>query len=332
MRATIGRRELMAALSGVAAWSLAARAQQTVKVPRIGVLWHAGSEEEEAPYLRALRQGFTDLGYVEGRNIILENRFPAEIPERFVSLAAELAALNIDVFLAANRLDALAAQRATSTIPIVFVYVADPVGSKLVASLARPGGNLTGLSNFAADLTAKWVEMLKAMVPSASRLAIFVNPNDEVSAQRYIEESQAAAAKLGLRLQPVEIRMSGQLAPAFSKMHDEGIDGLVVSQDGLFYATRNDIAHLALTNHLPAIVYSRETVEAGALASYGPSVSAMFYRAAAYVDKILKGAKPADLPVEQPTKFEFIINLKIAKALGLEITPALLARADEVIE
>jgi putative ABC transport system substrate-binding protein len=158
------RREFILALGGAATWPLAVHAQHPRKIPTIGVLWHAGSAAEEAPYLKALRQGFSDLGYVEGRSIILEHRFPAEIPERFVRLAAELAALDVDVLVAANRLDALAAQRATSTIPIVFVYVADPVDSKLVASLAHPGGNMTGLSNYAADLTAKWMEFLKAMV------------------------------------------------------------------------------------------------------------------------------------------------------------------------
>jgi putative ABC transport system substrate-binding protein len=327
------RREFITFIGGAAVfWPLTALAQQSRKIPRIGVLWHAGSAEEEAIYLGALRQGLSDLGYVEGQNIVLENRFPAEIPERFVSLAAELVALNVDVLVAINRLGALAAQRATSTIPIVFVYVPDPEGSKLVVSLAHPGGNITGLSNFAHDLTAKRVEFLKMIVPGVSRVALLINPNDKGSARRYIEESQAAADKLDLILQPVEIRMSGDLAPAFSKMRDKHIDGVAVSQDGLFYATRKDIAALALAHRLPAIVYSRETVDAGALASYGPSSYALFYRAGAYIDKILKGAKPTDLPVEQPTKFEFIINLKTAKALGVTIPPSLLALADEVIE
>ena len=326
------RREFIALLSSAGVWPLAASAQNARTVPRIGVLWHAGSAEEEAIYLKALRQGLSDLGYVEGQNITLENRFPAEIPERFISLAAELAALNVDVLVAVNRLAALAAQRATTTIPIVFVYVPDPVESKLVASLAHPGGNITGLSNFAHDLTAKRVELLKTTVPSVSRVALLVNPNDKENARRNVEESQTAADKLGLILQPVEIRASGDLTPAFSKMRNEQINGVVVSQDGLFYATRKDIADLALAHRLPAIVYSRETLEAGALASYGPSSYGLFRRAGVYIDKILKGAKPADLPVELPTKFEFILNLKTAKALGLTIPPTLLARADEVIQ
>jgi putative ABC transport system substrate-binding protein len=327
------RREFITLLGGAAAsWPLKARAQQPTKIPKIGVLWHAGSAEEEAVYLSAVRQGLSDFGYVEGQNVTLENRFPAEIPERFVSLAAELAALKVDVLVAINRIAALAAQRATTTIPIVFVAIPDPVGSKLVASLAHPGGNITGLSNFAHDLTAKRVELLKATVPNVSRVALLVNPNDIDSAKVYVKESRAAADKLGLFIQPFEIRTPGDLVPAFDKMREEHLDGVVVSQDGLFFATRKNIADLALARGLPLAVYSRETVDAGALVSYGPSNSAIFRRAGYYVDKILKGTSPADLPVEQPTKFEFIINLKTAKALGLTIPPSLLATADEVIE
>jgi putative ABC transport system substrate-binding protein len=327
------RREFITLLGGaVAAWPLAARAQQPTKIPKIGVLWHAASAEEEAVYLSAVRQGLSDFGYVEGQNVTLENRFPAEIPERFVSLAAELAALKVNVLVAINRIAALAAQRATTTIPIVFVAIPDPVGSKLVASLAHPGGNITGLSNFAHDLTAKRVELLKSTVPNVSRVALLVNPNDIDSARVYVKESRAAADKLGLFIQPFEIRTPGDLVPAFDKMSDEHLNGVVVSQDGLFFATRKNIADLALARGLPLAVYSRETVDAGALVSYGPSNSAIFRRAGYYIDKILKGTSPADLPVEQPTKFEFIINLKTAKALGLTIPPSLLATVDEVIE
>ena len=327
------RREFITLLGGAAvAWPLAARGQTRVKIPRIGVLWHAGSAEEEAIYLGAVRQGLRDFGYVEGQNIILENRFPAENPERFVSLAAELAALNVNVLVAINRIAALAAQRATTTIPIVFVAVPDPVGSKLVASFAHPGGNITGLSNFAHDLTAKRVEFLKTTVPNVSRVALLVNPNDRDSAKIYLEEGRTAAEKLGLILLPIEIRTRDDLVPAFSKMGDDQIDGVVEAQDGLFFVTRKDIADLAMARRLPLLVFSRETAEAGALASYGPSNSAIFRRAGYYMHKILKGAKPADLPVEQPTKFEFIINLKTAKVLGLTVPPTLLTTADEVIE
>ena len=330
MTINISRRQLIGFLCGAAAWPGCINAQS--HPPRVGILWHAANEEEEAIYLGAVRLGLGDFGYVEGSNIILENRFPAEVPERFISLAADLAAIKVDVLVAINRIAALAAQRATSTIPIIFVAVPDPVGAKLVASLARPGGNITGLSNFATDLTAKRVEFLKEIVSSVSRVALLVNPNDKATSQLYIEEAQTAAHKLDITLYPIEVRSPSDLEPAFLKMQEHRVDGIVVSQDGLFYATRKNIADLALAHRLPAAVYSRETVDAGALASYGPSNFGIFRRSAYYIDKILKGAKPFDLPVEQPTKFEFIVNLKTAKLLDLTVPPTLLARADEVIE
>jgi putative ABC transport system substrate-binding protein len=325
------RREFVAFLAGtVTTWPGFTSAQP--RPPRVGILWHAANEEEEAVYLGAVRQGLGDFGYVEGTNIILENRFPAEIPERFIQLAAELAAVKVNILVAINRIAALAAQRATTTIPIIFVAVPDPVGAKLVTSLAQPGGNITGLSNFATDLTAKRVEFLKAIVPSVSRVALLVNPNDKATSQIYIDEAQRAASKVEITLYPVEVRLPSDLEPAFLKMRDDRVDGIVVSQDGLFYATRKDIAELALTYRFPAAVYSRETVDAGALLSYGPSNYGIFRRSGYYIDKILKGTKPSDLPVEQPTRFEFIVNLKTAKALALEVPPTLLARADEVME
>jgi putative tryptophan/tyrosine transport system substrate-binding protein len=327
------RREFITLIGGTSvALPLIARAQQAQKIPRVGVLWHAGSAEEEAVYLSALRQGLIDLGYVEGKNIILENRFPAETPERFNSLAAELVALKVDIFVAVNRLDVLAARRADATMPVVFIYVPDPVGDKFVASLAHPGGNITGLSNFAYGLAAKRVEYLKAIVPSLSRVALLVNPNDKENVRRNVEESQAAAEKLKLFVRPMEIRKPDDIAPAFSQMPSDKIDGVIVSQDGLFFANRQAVADLALSHRLPTITYSRETLEAGALASYGPSSTALFRRAGAYIDKILKGEKPADLPVELPTTFEFLLNRKIAEALGLTLPPTVLATADEVIE
>jgi putative ABC transport system substrate-binding protein len=327
------RRVFLAAIGGaVSASRCAAHAATVSKIPKIGILWHGANAEEEAIYLGAARQGLLDMGYVEGQNILLENRFPAEVPERFISLAAELAALKVDVLVAINRIAALAAQRATTTIPIVFVAVPDPVGSKLVASLARPGGNITGLSNFALDLAAKRLEYLTRTVERTSRVALLVNPNDPDMALRYTEECQAAADKLGVFLLPMEIRTREDLVPAFAKMRDERIDGVVASQDELFYVTRKDIADLALQHRLPLIVYSRETAQAGALLSYGPSNYAIFRRSGVYIDKILKGAKPADLPVEQPTRFEFIINLQTAEVLGIKVPPTLLTVADEIIE
>jgi len=208
--------------------------------------------------------------------------------------------------------------------PVVFIYVPDPVGDKFVASLAHPGGNITGLSNFAYGLAAKRVEYLKAIVPSLSRVALLVNPNDKENVRRNVEESQAAAEKLKLLVRPMEIRKLDEIAPAFSQMPSDKIDGVIVLQDGLFFANSQAIADLALSHRLPTITYSRETLEAGALASYGPSSIALFRRAGAYIDKILKGEKPADLPVELPTTFELLINRKIAEALGLTLPPTVL--------
>ena len=309
-----------------------AYAQQVSKIPRIGVLWHAASAEEEAIYLGALRQGLKDLGYVEGGTIALENRFPAEIPERFTSFAAELTALKVDVLVPVTRPAALAAQRATTTIPIVFIVVPDPVGSKLVSSLARPGGNITGLSSLSLDLSAKRLELLKVALPGVVRVGLLLNGNDQIGVRRYIEEHQVAADRLGLTLQPVEVRGPGDFGPAFSKMGRDRVSGVVVGPDGLFFAERRRTADLALAHRLPLMMNSRENLEAGALMSYGPSYPAIFRRAAVYIDKILKGAKPADIPVEQPAKFEFLINRKTAKALGITIADMALARADDVLE
>src|SRR5262245_23747733 len=329
-----GRRLLAVLIDTVlATWSYEAEAQQTSgKIPRIGVLWHGANEDEEAVYLAALRQGLRDFGYIDGHNIKLENRFPAEVPERFASLALELVELKVDVFVAINRHAALAAQRATKTIPIVFVAVPNVVRIKLVNSMARPGANITGLSNMALDLTAKRLELLKLVVPSLQHVALLVNGNDKDGSRLYIEEAQIAAHRLKFNLHPVEVGSPLDLAAAFEKMRIDQIDGMVVTQDGLFFVTRREIANLALTLRLPTVVYSRETVEAGALASYGPSNPTIFRRTGYFVDKILKGTSPATLPVEQPTKFEFIVNLKAAKALGIEVAPSLLSQADEVLE
>jgi putative tryptophan/tyrosine transport system substrate-binding protein len=331
------RREFLGVLGGAAAaWPLAARAQQTgqKKIPRVGVLWHAGNAEEEGIYFESVRQGLRDHGYVIGQTIIVEDRFPNEERERFFSLAIELAELNMDVLVGAGRLASIALQQAAMTrnIPVVFINDPNPVESKLVASLANPGSNVTGISNLALGLIAKRVELLKEIVPNISQVALLVNANDAVAARHYAEEAQVAAQRLKLTFRVAEVRSPNDLVSAFSKMSNDKVDGLVVSQDGLFYATRKQIADLALAHRLPTMVYSRETVMVGALVSYGPSNPLNFRRAGIYVDKILKGAKPADLPVEQPTKFEFIINLKIATALGLDVPMLLQLRADELIE
>jgi putative ABC transport system substrate-binding protein len=326
------RREFISLLGGAAAWPLAARAQQAAKQPTVGVLWHAGSAEEKAPYLGALQAGLKELGHVEGRTIILENRFAAEQYDRFNTLADELVRLKVDVLVAVTRPAALAARRATLTIPIVFVLVPDPVASSLVESLARPGGNVTGLSQLALDLSAKRVELLKHTAPSISRVAVLVNPSDEDMARRSIEESRTAAAPLQVSVEPVEARTPSDLAQAFSFIIANKFDGLIVTSDPMFFNERGRIAEWAMAHRLPTMMFNGEMARSGGLMAYSANNPALFRRAATFVDKLLKGAKPADLPVELPTKFELLLNLKTANSLGLTVPDKLLALADEVIE
>lgn len=257
------RRNFIKIIAGsVTPWPFAARAQQRYKPPRIGVLWHAGSEQEEAIYLEALRQGFRDLGYVEGKTFVLENRFPNEQPERTLSMAMELAALPVDVLLAVTAPSALAAQRATATIPVVFVVVADPVAIKLVSSLAKPGGNITGTSHITAELSAKRLEMLKRVIGGLSRVALLVNPNDTLMSRRYIAESNAAAQQLGITVEPVSVKSLEDFEPAFTKITEARLEAVSVGANGLFFQERELMAKLALNNHLPLIAYSKETFDA----------------------------------------------------------------------
>jgi putative tryptophan/tyrosine transport system substrate-binding protein len=325
------RREFLALLGGAAvAWPLQGRAQQSRKLPRIGVLWHAGNEVEEAKYLAALRQGFNDLGYVEGKTYVLENRFAAEKYERFNSLAAELVAAKVDVLVAITPEAALAAQHATATIPVVFAVVGNPVGAKLVDSLARPGRNITGLSNVMIDLSGKRLELFKDAIPTLSHVILLVNPN-AYRIQVATELHRSAAAALGLMVQEIATPDPNSIESAFSAIADR-TSGLFIVPDSMLFNERKHIAELALAHRLPSMAFNAEMVEAGLLMSYGASFLVQFRQVAVYVDKILKGAKPADLPVEQPVQFELIINSKTAKALHLDIPPSLLARADEVIE
>ena len=297
------------------------------------MLWHAGSAEEETIPLGGLVEGFGNLGYVDGKNIGLEHRFPNEQPERFFSLAAELVQIKVDVLIAVTRQAAVAAQRATTTIPTVFIAVPDPVGSGLVASLARPGGNITGLTNMAVELVPKRVQVLKEAIPKLARMALLVNAGFPEAARRYVEVAQAVARPLGVTVQPVEIRTPTDIGPAFSLVTQNRLQGVCLTSDGLIYVEQERLAQLALDRNLPLIGYTREMTRwTGMLMTYGASNVALFNRAAYFVDKILKGAKPGDLPVEQPTKIELVINLKTAKALGLTIPPSLLQRADQVIE
>jgi putative ABC transport system substrate-binding protein len=285
----------------------AAGAQQPKKVPRIGVLW-TFSPTIASPFAEAFRQGLRGLGYVEGQNIALEQRWAEGRFDRLPSLAAELVRLNVDVIVTASTPAVQAAQQATRTIPIVMTLVSDPVASGLAASLARPGGNVTGLSLMQPEVTGKRLQLLKEVVPKVSRVAVLWNPSTS-SLLPLLRETQAAARTLGVQLQVVEVRGPTELDSAFSAMTRDRARALVVLPDPIYQDRRGQIAALAAKSRLPAIFAWKEAVDAGGLMSYGASLPDIFRRAAVYVDKILKGAKPADLPVEQPTRFELVINL-----------------------
>ncbi len=301
-------------------------------MPTVGVLWHAGSEQEEALFLGELRHGLRDLGYAEGRDITLINTYAAERYDRFIVNARDLVARNVDVIVAITRPAALAAQQATRTIPIVAVVVPDPVGSGLVASLARPGGNITGLGNWAVDLAAKRVELLKEAVYGLSKVVLLVNPSDPNLAKIFVKESKAAADRLGLSIQVVEVTKAEELEAALATISQSGRTGIIVNNDALLLTQADRIARLATTRGIATMGFVALMSKQGVLMSYGPDNLAIFRRSATYVDKILKGVRPADLPVEQPTDYQLSINLKTAKALGIAIPATVLGRADEVIE
>jgi putative ABC transport system substrate-binding protein len=311
---------------------LPAFAEQGPQKPRIGVLWHAGSAEEERIPLGGLLAGFKNFGYVDGENIILDHRFPNEERERFFTLAAELVQSKVDVLIAVTTQAAIAAQRATTTIPTVFIAVPDPAGNKLVHNLARPSGNITGLTNMAVELVPKRIEMLKEAIPNLSRMALLVNAGAPEIARRYVEIAESAAGSLGIIVQAVEIRTPADIEPAFSTAIENRLQGMCLTSDGLIYVEQQRLVQLAQERSLPLIGYTREMAQVGMLMVYGASNVALFERAAYYVDRILKGSKPAELPVEQPTVIELVINLRTAKKLGMQIPMALLAKANEVIE
>jgi putative ABC transport system substrate-binding protein len=310
---------------------LPGHAQQSAKVPRIGVLWHAGSADEEGTNFTELVKGFEDLGYVHGRNVVLEHRFPNELPDRFRSMAAELVESGVDVLISMGPNAAPYAKNATTTIPIIFVSVPDPIASGLVKSVARPEGNVTGISTSAADVIGKRLEILKEMIPDLSRTALLVNANAQV-APVYVDIAQVAAAKLGLTHHTFSWRSSDELETVFEAMRRANIQALITVPDGLAFTYRAAIAKLAIAQRIALSVWSRQTLQAGALIAYGADADAIFRHTAVFIDKVLKGSKPSDLPVEGPTKFQLLINLKTAKALGLTVPPTLLVRADEVIE
>jgi putative tryptophan/tyrosine transport system substrate-binding protein len=309
---------------------LAVEGQQGGKIPRVGILW-AYSPSVVSILGDAFRQGLRGLGYVEGQNILLEERWAEGRFDRLASLAAELNRLNLDVIVTASTPAVRAAQQATKTIPIVMTLVSDPVEDGLVASLARPGRNVTGLSLMHPELSAKRIALLKEVVPKLSRVAVLWSPST-ASYRKVLGETQAAAHALGLQLRAVEVRDPTDFDSAFSAVARERAGALVVLPDALFRDQQRRILDLAAKSRLPAIYWSRDLVEAGGLMAYGANFPDVFRQAATFVDKILKGAKPADLPVEQPAKFELIVNRKTAKALGLTIPQTLLLRADQVIE
>ena len=327
----IKRRKFLTLCGGaVLAWPLAVRAQPMAKV------WHVGMLETTAATLNAtnldaFKQALRQLGYIEGQNLIVEYRSGDGHIERFPQLAAELVRLNVDIIITRGTPAALAAKKATATIPIVMAAIGEPVETGMVASLARPGGNVTGLSAFVTELTAKRIEIMREVIPQLSRMALIDNmANRSVPAQW--DETKRAAFALGIQPQLYDVRKAEDIERAFSSAIAQRVNALSVGNDSVVIANRIQVVQLAAKHRLPAIYATRDFVDAGGLLSYAAHYPDLYRRAAAYVDKIFKGAKPADLPVEQPTKFEIVVNLKAASALGLTVPSTLLARADEVIE
>ena len=307
-----------------------ADAQSSTKVPRIGVLY-TGTPSTASQSSEAFRQGLREQGYVEGQNIVVEQRFGDGKPERLTELAAELVRLKVDMIVTSTDEAIVAVKRQTQTIPIVMIASTDPVGTGFVSSLARPGGNLTGFTSINPELSAKKLELLREAVPGLSRVAIMWNPDIRGALLDY-KATEEAARSLRLQLQSVEVSRADDIDRAFSALTTGRAEALIVVPSTLTLDNRGQIASLAQKNRLPSIYGGRAFAEAGGLMTYGSNLAERWRRAATYVDKILKGAKPGDLPVEQPTKFELVINMKTAKALGLTLPPSLLRRADEVIQ
>jgi putative ABC transport system substrate-binding protein len=305
-------------------------AQQPKKVLRIGILF-GGRPSAVSDRLEAFRQALAELGYVEGKNIVIETRYAEGKLAQLPAFAAELVRLNPDVIVTGGPQSTRSAKTATATIPIVMGQDSDPVGSGFVASLARPGGNITGLSNFNAELGGKRLELLKEIVPKLSRMTVLGTSTEPANAL-FLKEAQLGAAALGIRLQYVDVRGTKDIEAGFLEATKGRGDAVLVLAASILFSHRTKIADLAVKSQLPAMYISREFVEDGGLISYGTGFPDLFRRAAIYVDKILKGANPGDLPIEQPTKFELVINLKAAKQIGLTIPPNVLARADRVIK
>jgi len=324
------RRDFIIIIGGAAAaWPLAALAQQPTKIARIGFMRAAGPNEKE---FNAFRSGLRALGYVEGQNIVIEQRYAAGAYDRLDAFAAELVRLKMDVIVVDGPPAAKAAKAATTNIPIVFTLVTDPLAEGLASSMAQPGANLTGLTLAVGyQLAGKRIELLKDLKPDVARLAVLKNPNMPASSP-YFSETERAAKTLGVTVRGFDARSPADIPSAFAAMVEWRANGVITLNDGMLYTQRERVVTLARESRLASVHPETGFVEAGGLVSYGPSLSELFLRSATYVDKILKGAKPAELPIEQPTKFELVINLKTAKALGITVPPALLARADTVIE
>jgi putative ABC transport system substrate-binding protein len=325
------RRHALALMAGVLAAPLASFAQQPAKIPRIGFL-HPGAQQASDSQLQAFRDGLRALGYVEGKNLQLEVRWGEGTLDRLPALAAELVQLKVDIIVAATSPSVEAARQTTRTIPIVMPVSSDPVGDGLVASLARPGGNITGLSVMAPELGEKRIQLLKEMYPKVSHgMAVLWNPAF-VGMRARFQQAQAAAPTVGMTVRSMEVRDTRDLDAAFDSIVREHPEALLLLVDPFVRSQRTRIVEFAAAQRIPAIYESSEFVEVGGLVSYGANTLDQFRRSATYVDKILKGAKPADLPIEQPTKFELVINMKAAKALGIKVPDSILLRADKVIE
>jgi putative tryptophan/tyrosine transport system substrate-binding protein len=322
------RRELISLLGGAAAWPIAAQAQQPSKTYRIGWLQPGPIPD---PWVKGFRQGLQEFNYVEGKNLIIEYRWGDGRFDRLPAMAGELVSLNPDVIISVNTAALLALQKRTTTIPIVMLGTADPVGLGLVRSLARPGANITGMSVMAPELSQKRLELLKEVVPNLDRVTVLSNPGNPAVILA-LEETQAAAQALGLTLHIVDVHEPSEIDLALSAVAREPAGALVLLIDTMIHSQRVPIVAFAVKHRLPTISPFRDFADVGGLMAYGPQLPDLLRRAVGLIDKILRGERPANLPVQQPTKFELIVNLKTAKALGLELPPALLARADEVIE
>jgi putative ABC transport system substrate-binding protein len=313
------------------ALSFSVEAQQPARIPRVGFIG-ASSPSTAGHWLEAFRQGLRDLGYVEGENVAIEVRWAEGSAERFPQLIAEMVRLKVDVILVSAASGALAAKKAGIAIPVVFAAVTDPLGYGIISSLARPGGNITGTALAVGEgFSGKWVELLKDTIPKLARVAVLRNPTHPV-AETFLKEAQTAGHAIGVKLDLFDVEDPGQLHSALSRIEKEHAGALIVTPDPLFGTQRSRIVDFAARRRLPSMFFYREFVDAGGLMAYGPSFLDSYRRAASYVDKILKGAKPADLPVEQPRHFELVINLKTAKQIGVTIPPSVLARADKVIK